>query len=312
LPILEERFAASGCVPLIRRRGQEDLVVAVQHETATSKPRVWINLLLLAATFVTVTAAGAELAGWDVWRNPATIVEGLPFSLTLLLILATHELGHYFMGRWHRVQVSLPYFIPIPGSLLGTFGAFIQMRGPIRSRQQLFDVGFAGPLAGFAVALPLFILGLLWSEVTRVPFGMRYVGLGDSLLTALLKELLQPVGAGQALQWHPVAIAAYFGILLTGVNLLPAGQLDGGHIAYALFGRAARAVAVVTLVILVLMGMLVWNGWYVWAGFVFLTGLRHPTPLDDVTPLDRGRLLVGVGAFVLFVLTLIPAPFPNF
>lgn len=311
LPILEERFAASGCVPLIRRRGQDDLVVAVEHAVSASRQRVWLNLLLLGATFVTVTAAGAELSGTEVWRNPTTILAGLPFSLTLLLILATHELGHYFMGKWHGVQVSLPYFIPIPGSLLGTFGAFIQMRGPIRNRQQLFDVGFAGPLAGFAVALPLFILGLLGSEVTRVPFGMAYAGLGDSLLTAWLKDLLQPVAAGQALQWHPVAIAAYFGILLTGVNLLPAGQLDGGHIAYALFGRAARPVAIATVLALVVLGMLVWPGWYLWAGLIFLSGLRHPTPLDDVTRLDRGRLLIGVGAFVLLALTLIPKPFPS-
>jgi membrane-associated protease RseP (regulator of RpoE activity) len=312
LPILEQRFAAVGCVPLIRRRGQDDVVVAVEHTVAANKQRLWLVLLLLGATFVTTTVAGASLAGADLLRAPLEIVTGLPFSLTLLVILGTHELGHYFMGRWHGIHVTLPYFIPMPFSALGTFGAFIQMRGPIRNRRQLFDVGFAGPVAGLVVALPLFILGLLWSEITRMPYGMMARELGDSLLTALLKGLLQPVTAGQTLQWHPVAIAAYFGILLTGVNLLPAGQLDGGHIAYALFGRAARAVAVVTLVILVLMGMLVWNGWYVWAGFVFLTGLRHPTPLDDVTPLDRGRLLVGVGAFVLFVLTLIPAPFPNF
>ena len=311
LPILEQRFASSGCVPLIRRHGQDDMVVAVEHTARVGKQRIWLNLLLFGATFVTTTAAGAALVGADVWRNPAAILLGLPFSLTLLAILVTHELGHYFMGKWHGVHVTLPYFIPMPFSILGTFGAFIQMNGPIRNRRQLFDVGFAGPLAGFVVALPLFILGLLWSEVSRAPFGMMVVGLGDSLLTAILKGLLQPTLVGQTLQWHPVAIAAYFGILLTGVNLLPAGQLDGGHISYALFGRAARPVAVVTLAVLVLMGMLIWRGWFIWAGFIFLSGLRHPTPLDDVTPLDRARVLIGVGAFVLFALTLIPAPFPN-
>lgn len=312
LPLLEQRFAAHGCVPLIRRRGQEDVVIAVEHATQTSKQRLWLNALLLGATFVTMTAAGASLSGGDLLRDPGAILSGLPFSLTLLAILITHELGHYFMGRWHGVQVSLPYFIPVPFSLLGTFGAFIRMSGPIRNRHQLFDVGFAGPLAGLAVALPLFVLGLLWSEITRIPYGMAAPDLGDSLLTALLKGLLQPVHAGQALQWHPVAIAAYFGILLTGVNLLPAGQLDGGHIAYALFGRLARPIAIATLVVLVLMGWLFWQGWYVWAVFIFLTGLRQPAPLDDVTPLDLGRVLIGVAAFVVFALTLIPAPFPEF
>ena len=192
LPILEQRFAEAGCVPLIRRHGQDDMIVAVEHTARVGKQRVWLNLILFGATFVTTTAAGAALVGADVWRNPAAIFLGLPFSLTLLAILVTHELGHYFMGKWHGVHVSLPYFIPMPFSILGTFGAFIQMNGPIRNRRQLFDVGFAGPLAGFVVALPLFILGLLWSEVTRPSFGMMVVGLGDSLLTALLMGLLQP------------------------------------------------------------------------------------------------------------------------
>lgn len=311
LPVLEERFAAFGFVPLIRRHGQDDMVIAVQHAITVAKPRVWLNLLLFGLTFVTTTAAGASLAGANVLRNPLDFFSGLPFSVTLLVILTSHELGHYFMGKWHRVQVSLPYFIPLPLSGLGTLGAFIQMRGPIRNRRQLFDVGFAGPLAGFVVALPLFILGLLVSDVARAPFGALIPELGDSTLTAFLKDLLQPTLAGQVLRWHPVAIAAYFGILLTGVNLLPAGQLDGGHIAYALFGRAARPIAVITLVVLLAMGYLLWSGWYIWALFIFLSGLRHPTPLDDVTPLDRDRILIGVGAFLLFVLTLIPAPFPE-
>ena len=308
LPILEQRFAASGCVPLIRKRGHEDVVVAVEHQTAQAKSRSWLSAVLFAATLVTTTAAGATLAGANLWRHPLEIVSGLPFSLTLLIILATHEMGHYTMGKWHGVQVSLPYFIPIPFSLLGTFGAFIRMSGPIRNRQQLFDVGFAGPLAGLVVAVPLFVLGLLWSDASSV----LLPPLGDSALTAFLKELLHPALPGRALTWHPVALAAYFGILLTGVNLLPAGQLDGGHIAYALFGKAARPVAIATLVGLVLMGWFLWPGWYVWAIFIFLTGLRHPTPLDDVTHLDRGRIAIGVGALVIFALTLIPAPFPTF
>ncbi len=307
---LEPRFAARGFTPMLRRQREGDLLIASPGVIGASRSRLWLHLLLALATVGTTTLAGALLAGVNLGRNPAGILIGIPFSLTLMTILTAHELGHYFMGRWHGVQVSLPYFIPVPFSL-GTFGAFIQMRSPIRNRRQLFDVGFAGPIVGFVAALALLIFGLIFSDALRA-FRSYGPPLGNSLLTSLLTHLLRPDEAATILSRNPIALAAYFGILLTGVNLLPAGQLDGGHIAYALFGRAARPLSLATVVLLFALGLLFWQGWFLWAGLIFLTGLRHPAPLDDVTPLDSGRWLIAAGALVIFVLTFIPQPLRSF
>ncbi|MCA9869273.1 MAG: site-2 protease family protein [Anaerolineae bacterium] len=302
LTTLEERFRPFGYTPFLHRKNETDLLSAIPGIAEAGRQRVWINVVLAIATLFTTMLAGAQLAGANVLRHPVSILEGLPFALTLMVILGSHELGHYFMGRWHKVRVTLPYFIPVP-AFLGTFGAFIQMRSPIRNRAQLFDVGFAGPIVGFVVALPLLIIGLLLP-----PVGSPYLRVGDSLLTGFLSELLRPEFVGRGYGLNPVALAAYFGILLTGVNLLPAGQLDGGHIAYAIFGRAARPLGFAVIVGLLVMGTLFWRGWYLWAGLIFLTGLRHPSPLDEITPVDTARRIIGIGAFVLLLLTFIPVP----
>lgn len=310
LHTLEPAFAALGFTPLIQRARGQYAVVAFPGLLRGGRTRLWLHLLLAAITVLTTTWAGAQLAGVDVMRRPLELLIGLPFSLTLMVILTTHELGHYFMGRWHGVHVSLPYFIPAPFSL-GTFGAFIQMRSPIRNRRELFDVGLAGPVAGFLAAMALLIVGLLlsdWLDAFRT-FGPR---LGDSLLTALLTNLLRPQDASTILSRNPIALASYFGILLTGINLLPAGQLDGGHIAYALFGRRARLLGVLVVAALLMMGWLFWTGWYLWAALIFFTGLRHATPLNDVTGLDAGRWAIAVGAVVIFLLTFIPQPLLSF
>lgn len=299
---LQERWLPLGYTPFLHQVNGADRLTAVPAVPKTGRPRVWINIVLALATLCTTTLAGASLAGVNVMRDPTGIVEGLPFALTLMLILGSHEFGHYFMGRWHKVSVTLPYFIPVPASL-GTFGAFIQMRSPIRNRQQLFDVGFAGPIVGFVVALPLLILGLLLPSN-----GFSFLVVGDSLLTNFLSAILRPDTLARHHGLSPVALAAYFGILLTGVNLLPAGQLDGGHIAYALFGRAARPLGLLVIGGLLVLGTLGWRGWYLWAALIFITGLRHPSPLDEITPVDNGRRLIGVAALVLLLLTFIPVP----
>ncbi|MCB0248896.1 MAG: site-2 protease family protein, partial [Anaerolineae bacterium] len=247
ITVVQERFHPFGYTPFLHRKNETDLLSAVPGISEAGQQRVWINVVLAIATLFTTTLAGAQLAGANVLRNPASLLEGLPFALTLMVILGSHELGHYFMGRWHKVHVTLPYFIPVP-AFLGTFGAFIQMRSPIRNRQQLFDVGFAGPIVGFVVALPLLIIGLLLP-----PTGSPFLRVGDSVLTGFLSQLLRPEFVGRGYGLNPVALAAYFGILLTGVNLLPAGQLDGGHIAYALFGRAARPLGFVVIAGLLVM-----------------------------------------------------------
>ncbi len=310
LDVLEPRFAARGFTPMFKQSSEGTVLIAVPGVLRGGRTRLWLHLVLLLATIVTTTLAGATLAGARPLQDPASILLGIPFSLTLMTILTAHELGHYFMGKWHRVQVSLPYFIPVPFSL-GTFGAFIQMRSPIRNRRALFDVGFAGPIAGFVVALAFLILGLLLTDVLPSSRAFR-LPLGDSLLTGLLTDLLRPQDSAVILNRNPVALAAYFGILLTGINLLPAGQLDGGHIAYALFGRSARPLGLATVATLFLMGLLFWQGWFLWAGLIFFTGLRHASPLNDVTPIDRGRWLIAAGVLVIFALTFIPQPFRTF
>lgn len=310
LDLLEPRFLAYDYTPMIKRSGEADLLIAVPGVLNGGRTRLWLHLILVLATIATTTLAGATLAGVNLVRDPAGILVGVPFSLTLMTILTAHELGHYFMGKWHRVQVSLPYFIPVPFSL-GTFGAFIQMRSPIRNRRALFDVGFAGPIAGFVVALALLIFGLLVSDMLPAMRAFR-LPLGDSLLTSLLTNLLRPQEAATILSSNPIALAAYFGILLTGINLLPAGQLDGGHIAYALFGRSARPLGLVVVAVLLVMGLVLWQGWLLWAGLIFLIGTRHASPLNDVTPIDRGRWLIAVGVLVIFLLTFIPQPLRTF
>jgi membrane-associated protease RseP (regulator of RpoE activity) len=231
---------------------------------------------------------------------------GLPFAGTLLFILGVHEMGHYVAARLHGVQVTLPYFIPVPFLGLGTFGAFIQMKSPVENRKALFDVGVAGPLAGFVVAVPLMIIGLLQPEVAR---GTGIGFFGSSLFLKALTAVFVPHAATQALQLSPMAIAAWFGLLVTALNLLPMGQLDGGHVAYALLGRFAQPVAMVTFAILVVLGLTVWNGWLIWALFALITGLQHPQPLNDITSLDWGRRLVGLFTLGLFVLLITPRPF---
>jgi membrane-associated protease RseP (regulator of RpoE activity) len=316
---LRDRFRGLGYTPVLSREGSTDIVVAQRGVVGVLRSNPLINLVLLIATLFTTLLAGAGIAGvnalpvlrtaWGTGQWLAllpVLASGLPFAGTLLFILGVHEMGHYVAARLHGVQVTLPYFIPVPFIGLGTFGAFIKLKSPVENRKALFDVGVSGPLAGFAVALPLMILGLLQSEVVRRT-GITFFG--SSLLLRGLMAVLVPHAANQALHLSPVAIAAWFGLLVTGLNLLPMGQLDGGHVAYATLGRFARPVALVTFAVLVLMGLTLWQGWLIWALFALITGLRHPQPLNDITPLDWGRRLVGLLTLGLFFVLITPRPF---
>lgn len=316
---LRERFRGLGYIPVLRRDGSTDIVVAQRGEARAGRFNPLINILLLAATIFTTLLAGANFAGVNAfaalravlatgnWAGllPA-LTAGLPFAGTLLFILGVHEMGHYIAARIHGAHVTLPYFIPMPFSLLGTFGAFIQLKSPVESRKSLFDVGVAGPLAGFVVAVPLMVLGLLNSEVVR---RTAEGTLGSSILLRWLVDVVVPHGPNQAIALSPMAIAAWFGLLVTAINLLPVGQLDGGHIAYAVLGKAARPVAWVTFAVMVVMGLTLWSGWLTFALFAMITGLRHPEPLNDITPLDGGRRLLGALTLVLFFLLITPRPF---
>ena len=243
----------------------------------------------------------------------------------MLAILGVHELGHYFTARHYHASVSLPYFIPAP-FLFGTLGAIILMRSPARDRNSLFDIAAAGPLAGLAVALPAGLLGFAWSSVVPVPPG-GYMAFGDSLLTWGLSYLrFGHIPPGYMLFTHPMADAAWAGFLVTALNLFPVGQLDGGRIAYALFGRRHRAIGKATVVGLLLFGAasFFWTlrapggdvvsalatslNWFVWAGVIsLLVGFHHSPPLDDLSPISPGRRVVGLVCLALMLL-LIPPP----
>jgi len=325
--VLRERFRAFGYTPFIRADGDGVVVQAWPLAEVVARPRVAVNVVLFLLTCASTLIAGTWYSGsptFDAFRavpGPASLLSGVPFSCTLLAILVVHEFGHYFTARHYKASVSLPYFIPLPIGF-GTLGAIIRMRSPARDRNSLFDIAAAGPLAGLAIAVPAMLLGLAWSGVAPVPRG-GYAVFGDSLLTRFLTELrFGPIPEGSMLFTHPVADAAWAGFLVTALNLFPAGQLDGGRIAYALFGRHHRAVGKGTVLALLLFGVasVLWNlssgrgdigssiNWFVWAALIsFVVGLHHSPPLDDVTPLTGGRRRVGL--FCLFLIVLLTPPF---
>jgi membrane-associated protease RseP (regulator of RpoE activity) len=267
-----------------------------------------LHLLLLLATFATTTMAGARVAGVDPF-SAAAVSAGLPFSVTLLAILLTHEAGHYLMCRWHRIAASLPYVLPAPPFfILGTFGAVIRVRSRFPDRRALFDMGAAGPWAGFVVALPAMVLGLRLSTVSVEPVAGPVYMLGDSLLTGALARLV--LGANpDTVVLHPVAFAAWAGLLVTSLNLLPAGQLDGGHVLYAARGRRTL------LLPAMLLGMLVWLAatgsgfWVVWAVVAAaMLFMGHPATVDDSLPLGAARRAGAVASLLLFAITFVPEP----
>ena len=275
---------------------------------APTEQKVTINILLFIATIFStlfVGAAGEEgFTGMQLWL-------GLPFCISILLILGAHELGHYFMARYHKVDVSLPYFIPMPISIIGTMGAFIRMRSPMGNRRQLLDIGVAGPLAGLVFAVPILIIGLLGSEVSAVTTDQAYILEGNSLLYAGIKLLLfgriLPAG-GEDVHLNQMAWAGWVGLLVTGLNLLPVAQLDGGHLAYSLFGKVAKYLfypIIGCLVILLVTGA---TQWAFWLFLLMIFGNRHAVPLDDVTPLDNMRKFLAIGGLVLFLLVFVPVP----
>src|SRR5262244_659154 len=330
LDLLIGRFRPLGYTPYLREEAGLVSVQAWPVIDGVTRWRIGVNLILFILTCVSTLFAGLSFVGsptFDALRtdpSAARFLAGAPFAFTLLAILGVHELGHYFTARHYRASVSLPYFIPAP-FLFGTLGAIILMRSPARDRNSLFDIAAAGPLAGLAVALPACLLGFAWSSVVPMPPG-GYSAFGDSALTWTLAYLrFGPIPPGYMLFTHPMADAAWAGFLVTALNLFPVGQLDGGRIAYALFGRRHRAIGKATVSALLLFGVgsFLWSfrasggdavtalasslNWFVWAGLIsFLVGFHHTPPLDDLSPLSPGRRLVGVVCLVLLVLMLPP------
>jgi membrane-associated protease RseP (regulator of RpoE activity) len=270
----------------------------------------WLHGTLLIITLASTVYAGAFLLDGGELSIGSALRAGGPFALTLLFILGIHEMGHYFAARYHRVKVTLPFFIPLPvAGSLGTLGAVIFIRSPLKTRRALFDVGLSGPLVGLAAALPLFVVGLLLPPIEfGAPINLIFRGVGVPPLLQALGNPLVEGSLSRAILVHPVALAAWFGVLLTALNLLPVGQFDGGHVAYALFGRRAWPLAMMTISALMLAGFYFWPTWLIWGVLALLSGLRHTPPQDDVTPLDIRRRLLGWLTILIFVLIIMPQP----
>jgi membrane-associated protease RseP (regulator of RpoE activity) len=267
-----------------------------------------LNLVLFLLTFVSTLAVGALHAGVDIVKEPQNILQGLPFSLALLSILLVHEFSHYITSRRHGIEASLPYFIPAP-TLFGTLGAFIKMRASITTKNALMDIGASGPIAGFLVSIVAVVIGLHYSEVHALPpQTAEMIVLGDSLLfVALTKLVIGSIPDAYDLYLHPVALAGWIGFFVTSLNLIPAGQLDGGHIAYAILGERHGLLSKVMIGLLVLLGYF-FQGWLVWAVLLFFLGSKHPPILYPEIPLDPRRKAIGFLALVIFILTFIPVP----
>lgn len=335
--------------PLFRWEGNRHVIILLPVLSHPRRSNAWWNLGLFIATLISVIFTGATLSP-DISTNAFAIksvqevldliVKGLPFAVSLLTILGAHEFGHYLVGRYHHVRVTLPYFIPFPFSLLGTLGAFINIQEPPRNRRVLFDISIAGPLAGMFFAIPILLYGLSQSRLDQIPYvltqGMSFTIEGNSLLYLLAKNLIfhqwlpMPVSFGNLppfLYWvkyfftgqplpvggidvmiSPIVWAGWAGLLVTCLNLIPAGQLDGGHILSSLIGnrRMTRLLPVI-LVILGLLG-LVWSGWWLWAFMLLMLGRLQAETLDEITALDKKRRLMAVLIFLIFLFVFIPVP----
>jgi membrane-associated protease RseP (regulator of RpoE activity) len=241
-----------------------------------------------------------------VFRQPEQWLAGLPFSLTLLAILLAHEFGHYFACWFYRVDATLPFFIPAP-TLIGTLGAFIRIRSPIYTRRALFDIGIAGPLAGFVVLLPALAIGLAYSKVIPGIANEGELVFGIPALQGLLAAAVFPGVDPHDIYLHPVARAAWVGALATALNLLPIGQLDGGHILYSFVGRRHRLLSRIFVAALVPLGLFGSRHWLIWAALLFLLGTRHPS-IQDTSPLGSGRRKLGLLALVTFLVSFTLAP----
>ncbi len=282
--------------------------------------RRWLHLLLFLLTVYTTTAVGAaHYFGFISDFRPGVLrgswlslfLPGFWYSVTILLILGTHELGHYFACRYYQVDASLPFFLPVP-TLTGTMGAFIRIREPIPTKRMLFDIGSAGPFAGFLVAVPALVIGVAMSHVVKLPPNFEGVSLGEPLLFKAVEWLIWgPMPNGYDLNLHPVGFAAWFGLFATALNLFPIGQLDGGHISYAVFGRRSSTITILT--ICGAAGLtLVSRSWILWTVLMIVAtlvmGPHHPPTMDEHVPLDAGRRWLALAALVVFVLCFMYAP----
>jgi len=271
------------------------------------------HLVLFFLTIVSTLIAGSIMQGGNPLGNPIDIIWGIPFSMTLMLILGCHEFGHYYYAAKHNVDATLPYFLPAPPYLfiIGTFGAFIKIKSPIYKKDALLQIGAAGPIAGFIIAVPALIIGLLLSDVIAINDQYKGIILGDSLLMKIFTYIIFPnLSDGYDILLHPIAFAGWIGLLVTMLNLLPIGQLDGGHIAYAMLGNKQGLVGWIALGALFPLSFLSLN-WLFWGLLIFLLmrSAKHPPIQDILTPLSRKNKYIGYLCFLIFILCFIPTPF---
>lgn len=309
---LRERFAHYGFTPKITAQNDLTALIAMPYVFEVRESRRWINLLLFIATIFSTLLVGAT------YNDPnldqlSMLWRGWPFSLSIMLILGAHEMGHYFAARYHRVPVTLPYFIPMPvPGTFGTFGAFIQLKAPVKNKRALLDVGAAGPWAGILFAIPILFIGLATSEVLPLPTSVSYQMEGNSLLYAAMKFIVfgQFLPAdGLDVHLNQVAWAGWVGLLVTSLNLIPLGQLDGGHVVFSLFGSWAKNLFWPVIIGLGLLVIITGTfTWVLWIALLFLLGRRYAVPLDEITELDPRRRIFAIMTLLLFFLVFIPIP----
>ncbi len=323
--ILDENFdslrlslSEKGYIPMLRYEKGEHIIYVIRKPKKKEKP-VWVNISLLIATIITTSLTGSILyIGYnDIWNIPRIMDIFMPenlfngillFALPLMSILFVHEMGHYFISKKHGIATSLPFFIPIPPIMpsfnIGTFGALISSRDPMPNRKALFDVGISGPLAGFIVAIPVTIIGILYSHPAPLtePAAGEII-LGGSILFTFLSTNILNISAGTPIDISLIAFAGWVGLLITSINLLPAGQLDGGHIFRAFLGEKQKYAGWIAVMIMI------FTGWFFFAIIImFMMGMQHPPPLNDATPLDMKRKLLFFIALVILIVCYIPYP----
>jgi membrane-associated protease RseP (regulator of RpoE activity) len=337
---LAESLSPYNAMPLFRMEEGRQVIYIAPKPPEPQKDKVSTNIILFVLTVFSVMLAGAQPDGpmpndlvGQLLMLAKSILTGWPFALSLLGILVSHEFGHYFMSRYHKTPATLPYFIPFPFSPLGTMGAAIIMRGTPKNKRVLFDIGVAGPIAGLIVAIPVLFYGLSLSTLGTIDPNPNGFIEGNSLIYLfakfvtfgkLLPAPLEPQGILYWLQYfftggpvpfggtdvfiHPVAFAGWAGILVTALNLIPAGTLDGGHVIYGLFGDKSRKAFPYIIGLLVIFGFF-WSGWWLWAALLFWLGRVHAQPLDQITTLDPTRRLIAYSMIIVFLLVFTPVPF---
>lgn len=275
-----------------------------------TRSRPIINIILFLATIFTTLFVGSFNNGGNPLVKISDLTLGIPFSFSIILILLSHELGHYLTAKREGVDATLPYFLPVPHPLVGTMGAFIRIKSIIPNRNALVKVGAAGPVIGFLVALPFTIIGLRLSTLKAITETKDGIALGSSIIFHILSKMFfRRIPEGYDIMLHPVAFAGWLGFFVTALNLIPVGQLDGGHIAYAVLGRFRKILTFLIIGLMVLLGLR-WPGWYFWVVIAIVFGLSHPKPQDDITPLGTREKILAFIAFLILIITFIPVPIP--